>query len=40
VLDATRRAIKDLEEIAEEQPELRVALDKLRAELAATEAGG
>jgi hypothetical protein len=40
VLEATRRAISDLEELSEEQPELGVALDKLRAELAATEAAG
>jgi hypothetical protein len=37
VLDATRRAISDLEELAEEQEELGVALEMLRAQLAAVE---
>jgi hypothetical protein len=39
VLESTRRAIGVLQDLVEEQPEFRLALDKLRAELAESEAG-
>jgi hypothetical protein len=38
MLDSTRRAIRNQNDLVEEQPAFRVALDKLRGELAEVEA--
>jgi hypothetical protein len=38
VIESTRRAISDLEELTDEHPAFRLALEKLRTELAQAEA--